>query len=40
MERHKEKYTEEMESKAFEADTMNIELQKKKIEERVRTLHV
>ena len=39
MERHKEKYTEEMELKALEADPMNPELQKK-IEERVRTLHV
>ena len=34
MERHKEKYTEEMELKALEADPMNPELQKK-IEERV-----
>ena len=39
MERHKEKYAEEMELKALEADPMNPELQKK-IEERVRTLHV
>ncbi len=39
MERLKEKYTEEMESKALEADPMNPELQKK-TEERVRTLHV
>ena len=39
MERHKEKYAEEMELKALEADPMNPELQMK-IEERVRTLHV
>ena len=35
MERHKEKYTEQMELNALEADPMNPELQKK-IEERVR----
>jgi hypothetical protein len=39
MERHKEKYTEEMELKALEADPMNPELQKK-IEERVSWHHL